>query len=121
MSICVVESGPLQVTPEFEETPLFWATSEGRAEAASVLISEGGADVAHRDHKGRGKKIYNSLLFSVKSGLFGVNLIFLYRKTTPSMYYNGHAITDTYSPSYRPYKRGCVNHICKAILRDTLV
>ena len=30
---------------------------------------------------------------------------------TPSMVYNGHAKTDTYSPSYRLYKRGCVNHI----------
>ena len=30
---------------------------------------------------------------------------------TPSMVYNGHAISDTYSPSYRLYKRGCVNHI----------
>ena len=43
------------VIPKLEETPLFWATSEGRAEAAAVLISKGGANVAHRDHKGKDK------------------------------------------------------------------
>ena len=43
------------VIPKFEETPLFWATSEGRAEAAAVLIAKGGANVAHRDHKGKGE------------------------------------------------------------------
>ena len=31
--------------------------------------------------------------------------------STPSMVYNGHAITGTYSQSYRLYKRGCMNHI----------
>ena len=30
---------------------------------------------------------------------------------TPSMVYNGHAITNIYSPPYRLYRRGCVNHI----------
>ena len=30
---------------------------------------------------------------------------------TPSMIYNGHAIPDTCSPSFRLYKWGCVNHI----------
>ena len=32
-------------------------------------------------------------------------------RNTPSMVYNGHSVTDTYSPSDRLYKRGCVNHI----------
>ena len=52
-----------QVTPQFDDTPLFWATSEGRAEAASVLILKGGANVAHRDRKGRGiSQIYEYLV-----------------------------------------------------------
>ena len=37
--------------------------------------------------------------------------IFPFRYTQYSMVYNGHAISDTYSPSYGLYKQGCVNHI----------
>ena len=39
---------------------------------------------------------------------------------TPNMVYNGHAITDKHSPSYRLHKRG-LRDPYKGILRDKLV
>ena len=58
-----------------------------------------------------GGRVASYVVVDGKLGSYSWQTLDLLASCTPSMVYNRHAITDTYSRPYRLYKRGCVHHV----------